>query len=232
MGQLPLLTILGSRDTRLTGSQVAGGRMEAWRGRAGRERSCHARGNLQLAPPPRAARIIQAVSIERESALDRLYIIRTSQAELTAADVVRSYKQVTHVERAFRCLKTVDLMVRPIRLLVLRFSGLAIGDGVTLGRGHIYGAGDLVLRHVKSGELVTVALPAEVVAHLSAVSSRGCPYFFWNGRSAPATVAGYWRDHLKRIARPAGFHRIHSHGAARSERTADPAATAAGPRGA
>ena len=43
-----------------------------------------------------------ALSIERE-------------ADLTAADVVRSYKQLTCVERTFRCLKTVDLMVRPIR---------------------------------------------------------------------------------------------------------------------
>ncbi len=57
----------------------------------------------------------EAVSIEREAALDGLYVIRTSQAELTAADVVRSYKNLTRLERAFRCLKTVDLMVRPIR---------------------------------------------------------------------------------------------------------------------
>ena len=46
-----------------------------------------------------------AVSIEREAALDGLYVIRTSQADLTAEDVVRSYKQLTRVERAFRCLK-------------------------------------------------------------------------------------------------------------------------------
>ena len=57
-------------------------------------------------------------SIEREASLDGLYVIRTSEAEsrLQAADVVRSYKQLTRVERAFRCLKTVDLLVRPIRL--------------------------------------------------------------------------------------------------------------------
>ena len=56
-------------------------------------------------------------SIEREASLDGLYVIRTSEAEssLQAADVVRSYKQLTRVERAFRCLKTVDLLVRPIR---------------------------------------------------------------------------------------------------------------------
>ena len=44
----------------------------------------------------------ESVSIERE-------------ADLTAEDIVRSYQNLTRVERAFRCLKTVDLMVRPIR---------------------------------------------------------------------------------------------------------------------
>ena len=42
-------------------------------------------------------------------------MIRTSQVDLAAKEVVRSYKNLTRVERAFRCLKTVDLMVRPIR---------------------------------------------------------------------------------------------------------------------
>lgn len=53
-------------------------------------------------------------SIEREAALDGVYVIRTSQSDLAAADVVRSYKQLTRVETAFRCLKNVDLRVRPI----------------------------------------------------------------------------------------------------------------------
>ena len=56
-----------------------------------------------------------ADSIEREAALDGLYVIRTSQSDLAAEDVVRSYKQLSRVESAFRCLKTVDLQVRPIR---------------------------------------------------------------------------------------------------------------------
>ena len=54
-------------------------------------------------------------SIEREASLDGLYVIRTSESNLQAADVVRSYKQLTRVATAFLCLKTVDLLVRPIR---------------------------------------------------------------------------------------------------------------------
>ena len=56
-------------------------------------------------------------SITDEAALDGLYVIRTSvpAAQMDAAESVRSYKRLTHVERAFQSLKSVDLMVRPIR---------------------------------------------------------------------------------------------------------------------
>jgi hypothetical protein len=55
-------------------------------------------------------------SIAREAALDGLYVIRTKvdAARLPAAEVVRAYKRLAHVERAFRSLKTIDLKVRPI----------------------------------------------------------------------------------------------------------------------
>ena len=55
--------------------------------------------------------------IQREKALDGIYVIRTDRPreELSAADTVRGYKNLCRVERAFRCMKTVDLMIRPIR---------------------------------------------------------------------------------------------------------------------
>lgn len=54
--------------------------------------------------------------IAAEAALDGLYVIRTSLTEeaLDAESTVRAYKDLSKVERAFRCLKTVDLKVRPI----------------------------------------------------------------------------------------------------------------------
>jgi transposase len=52
--------------------------------------------------------------IEREAALDGIYVIRTSEPHLSSADLVRSYKRLAHVEQAFRCLKGVDLRIRPI----------------------------------------------------------------------------------------------------------------------
>jgi len=54
--------------------------------------------------------------IAAEAALDGLYAVRTSLPEtaLDAAAAVKSYKSLARVERAFRALKTVDLMIRPV----------------------------------------------------------------------------------------------------------------------
>jgi hypothetical protein len=56
-------------------------------------------------------------AIAREAALDGIYVIRTSEprTRLSAEDTVRSYKNLAQVEHAFRCLKGIDLLVRPIR---------------------------------------------------------------------------------------------------------------------
>jgi transposase len=56
-------------------------------------------------------------SIDQEAKLDGVYVLRTSEPaeRLSAEDTVRSYKSLAEVERAFRCLKGIDLLVRPIR---------------------------------------------------------------------------------------------------------------------
>ena len=58
----------------------------------------------------------KTAEIAAEAATDGLYVVRTSLAEaaLSDADTVRSYKSLARVERAFRCIKTVDLNVRPV----------------------------------------------------------------------------------------------------------------------
>ncbi len=55
-------------------------------------------------------------AIAKEAALDGLYVIRTSvpAEQLDAAAAVVAYKSLSHVERAFRSIKTVDLHVRPV----------------------------------------------------------------------------------------------------------------------
>jgi transposase len=58
----------------------------------------------------------KSIEIAAEAATDGVYVIRTSLTAETCGDAetVRSYKSLALVERAFRCIKTVDLHVRPV----------------------------------------------------------------------------------------------------------------------
>lgn len=58
----------------------------------------------------------KATEIAAEAAVDGVYVIRTSLPAETFDDTttVRSYKALACVERAFRCIKTVDLHIRPV----------------------------------------------------------------------------------------------------------------------
>jgi len=60
---------------------------------------------------------IDQEAVDAEATLDGIYVVRSSvSAETMDADqTVRSYKLLSNVEHAFRCLKSIDLMVRPIR---------------------------------------------------------------------------------------------------------------------
>ncbi|MBA7542611.1 IS1634 family transposase ISMyca1 [subsurface metagenome] len=55
-------------------------------------------------------------NVKKEALLDGFYIIRTSvkAEQMGAEEVVKAYKGLSWVERAFRCMKTIDLKVRPV----------------------------------------------------------------------------------------------------------------------
>ena len=58
-----------------------------------------------------------AAGISREARRDGIYVVRTSLPAkvMSAGETVQAYNDLARVERAFRCLKTIDLDVRPIR---------------------------------------------------------------------------------------------------------------------
>jgi transposase len=59
---------------------------------------------------------IKEEKVSEERSLDGIYIIRTSLPveRMNSEDAVRSYKELSQVERAFRSMKSMDLEVRPI----------------------------------------------------------------------------------------------------------------------
>ena len=54
--------------------------------------------------------------IREEAALDGLYVVRSSvdKKRMNSEHVVETYKSLAKVERAFRCMKTIDLSLRPV----------------------------------------------------------------------------------------------------------------------
>jgi hypothetical protein len=58
----------------------------------------------------------KADAIADEARFDGIYVLRTSLSaeQADAATTVRCYKSLALVERAFRCIKTVDLDLRPV----------------------------------------------------------------------------------------------------------------------
>ena len=80
--------------------------------------------------------------IREEGLLDGIYVIRTSESKgnLPAPDVVRHYKNLANVERAFRCWKGMDIRVRPI---YLRTEPLP--TGLLRGMAYANGAGTIVV---------------------------------------------------------------------------------------
>ena len=69
-------------------------------------------------------------------------------------------------------------------LMLLRWSGLAMCDAMTLRRSDVDTRGELVLCRAKSGELVTVQLPGVVLETLEALPSCEGGHYFWTGKSA------------------------------------------------
>ncbi len=86
-------------------------------------------------------------------------------------------------------------------LLLLRFSGLRIGDAATLERKRLLND-RIALYQAKTGLPVCVPLPPEVCEALRNVPPGPNPnprYFFGSGRGSRRVAGGVWRDKLARV---------------------------------
>jgi site-specific recombinase XerD len=95
-------------------------------------------------------------------------------------------------------------------LLLLRYSGLRIGDAVTLSRERLKGE-RLFLYTSKTGVPVHIPLPTFVIEALEAAASPGERYYFWTGQSKPKTAISHWQELLKTIFENGGIKNGHAH---------------------
>jgi integrase/recombinase XerD len=95
-------------------------------------------------------------------------------------------------------------------VLLLRHSGLRIGDAVMLPVKNVEG-GRLLLYMQKTGVPVHLPLPPAVIQALDALPRANPDYFFWTGESTAHTITGKWRDRLGRVFKLAKIKDGHPH---------------------
>jgi integrase/recombinase XerD len=95
-------------------------------------------------------------------------------------------------------------------ILLLRYSGMRIGDTATCARDRLNGR-RLLLYMQKTSEPVFVVLPQFVVDALNSMTPISERYFFWTGEGERDTVAGNWRRTLRKVFKAAGVKNGHPH---------------------
>ena len=101
---------------------------------------------------------------------------------------------------------------RRIRALVLllRYSGMRIGDAVSLTADRIEG-NRLFLYTQKTGVPVNTILPDFVLKALDATPKVSHTHFFWDGTSNLETIVGSWRKRLVKLFELAKVKNAHPH---------------------
>src|SRR6266702_2269195 len=95
-------------------------------------------------------------------------------------------------------------------VLLLRYSGMRIGDAVQLGVKRLQD-NKLLLHTEKTGVHVYCVLPDMVVKALDAAPRSSDSYFFWTGKSTVRSAKGKWQRRLQRLFELAGVVGGHAH---------------------
>ncbi len=95
-------------------------------------------------------------------------------------------------------------------LLLLRWSGLRLGDAARLERSKLDKEGKIMLYMQKTGEGVYIALPPHVIEALRGLKNSNRKYFFWNGTSTIEGPVKRWWSTLSKIFTATGIE-AHPH---------------------
>lgn len=90
-------------------------------------------------------------------------------------------------------------------VLLLRYSGLRMGDAASLSKNRIDSNGRLFLYTEKSTTPVMLPLPPFVIQALGEFAHVSDGYFFWTGEGSKDTLTGNFRRTLRRLFHHAGI---------------------------
>jgi len=96
-----------------------------------------------------------------------------------------------------------------VLILVLRYTGLRIGDATQLHASQIE-SGKLILRQGKTGVPVMMPMPAFLLHRLEAIRMES-GYFFKAGTARPDVDAGNWRRRWRKLTALANLPGVHPH---------------------
>jgi len=98
----------------------------------------------------------------------------------------------------------------PGLVLLLRYTGMRIGDAISLGTDRIVGSRLFLYTH-KTGVPVNTVLPDIVLNALEEMPRVTEKRFFWNGTNRLETIVGSWRKRLAKLFEIAKISNGHPH---------------------
>ena len=90
-------------------------------------------------------------------------------------------------------------------LLLMRWSGLAIRDAVTLERSRLSADDAIFLYRAKTGTPVQVTIPPDVARVLRELVNSNPRYFFWTGNGNPKSAVADWQRSFRRLFKKANL---------------------------
>ena len=92
-----------------------------------------------------------------------------------------------------------------VLILLMRWSGLAIRDAVTLERSRLNDYDQIFLYRAKTGVPVQLTLPPIVAATLRKHKNSNPRYFFWSGNGNRKSVVADWQRAFRRLFKEVGL---------------------------
>jgi integrase/recombinase XerD len=144
--------------------------------------------------------------------LSRIRVTDGPVTEYFTKDEFKKIVDATYIYDQKRKDNTDDVLGTRLRtlLLLMRWSGLAIRDAVTLEREKLNENGELLLRRAKTGVPVYVKLPPDVAEALRNVPLGPKPnprYFFWSGNGEPKSAVADWQRAFRKLFRIADLQK-------------------------
>ena len=84
-------------------------------------------------------------------------------------------------------------------VLLMRWSGLAIRDAVTLERSRLNERNQIFLYRAKTGTPVHITIPEDAAETLRTLKSENPRYFFWSGNGKPKSAVADWQRSFRRL---------------------------------